>query len=308
LLARWSLTISGVGEERLSRYLQTPQGTLLLKRLSDGPEGAVIILQQAEAVMRRLPENGIPRAQLAAEVLGDAHALDNNKPAATIVLAAWRQTVERPIEDKALDEKERIRDKWASAGVLVNELAKPALFLNLPFTERDASLPLGEPEYISLRHLIRNPPSWNLNKRRVFVCENANLLAIIADQLGKNCPPVICTDGMPGAAQRKLLSQVSAAGATILYHGDFDWAGIVIGNYVMREFDALPWRFGATEYILAAASAARPGLILEEPQVVASWDEGLVPAMQKHGISIAEEAVAKLLVDDLRQAAAIAPE
>jgi uncharacterized protein (TIGR02679 family) len=246
----------------------------------------------------------MPRAQLAAEVLGDAHAMDNGKPAATIVLAAWRQTVERPAEDKALDERERIRDKWASAGVLVNELAKPALFLNLPFAERDEAVPLGEPEYISLRRLLRNPPSWNVEGRDVFVCENANLLAIIADRLGKDCPPLICTDGMPAAAQRKLMSQMSAAGASMAYHGDFDWAGIVIGNYVMREFKALPWRYGAAEYALAAATAARPGLILEEPQVVATWDGGLVPAMKEHGIAIAEEAVAASLIDDLQKVAA----
>jgi uncharacterized protein (TIGR02679 family) len=304
LIARWSLTFASVGEERLGRYLRTPQGMLLVKRLSESPESAVLILRQAEAVMRRLPEKGMPRAQLAAEVLGDAHAMDNGKPAATIVLAAWRQTVERPAEDKALDERERIRDKWASAGVLVNELAKPALFLNLPFAERDEAVPLGEPEYISLRRLLRNPPSWNVEGRDVFVCENANLLAIIADRLGKDCPPLICTDGMPAAAQRKLMSQMSAAGASMAYHGDFDWAGIVIGNYVMREFKALPWRYGAAEYALAAATAARPGLILEEPQVVATWDGGLVPAMKEHGIAIAEEAVAASLIDDLQKVAA----
>jgi hypothetical protein len=49
----------------------------------------------------------------------------------------------------------------------------------------------------------------------VFVCENPNIAAIAADRLG-------------------------AAGARLLYHGDFDWAGLVIANFVMREFGAEP--------------------------------------------------------------------
>jgi hypothetical protein len=34
---------------------------------------------------------------------------------------------------------------------------------------------------------------------------------------------------MPSAAQQTLLAQLAAAGARLRYHGDFDWAGLVIG-------------------------------------------------------------------------------
>ena len=42
-------------------------------------------------MLQRLPANGITRSQLAADALGDAHALDNGQAAATLVLAVWRQ-------------------------------------------------------------------------------------------------------------------------------------------------------------------------------------------------------------------------
>jgi len=38
---------------------------------------------------------------------------------------------------------------------------------------------------------------------------------------------------MLAAAQRTLLMQLRRAGATLRYHGDFDWPGIAIGNVVM---------------------------------------------------------------------------
>jgi uncharacterized protein (TIGR02679 family) len=72
---------------------------------------------------------------------------------------------------------------------------------------------------------VTPPPTWHVARRDVFVCENPNMA---------------CTDGMPSAAQQTLLAQLAAAGARLRYHGDFDWAGLVIGNFLMREFGAEP--------------------------------------------------------------------
>jgi uncharacterized protein (TIGR02679 family) len=133
----------------------------------------------------------------------------------------------------------------------------------------------------------------------VYVCENANLLAIAADQCGSKCAPIVCTDGMPAAAQRVMLRQLAAAGGRLHYHGDFDWAGVRIGNYVMRECGARPWRFDASDYLAAVAQAPRPGLVLAGPEAEASWDEALTVAMRKHQLSIAEESLADVLLQDL---------
>ena len=43
-----------------------------------------------------------------------------------------------------------------------------------------------------------------------------NIVSIAADRLGAACAPLVCTDGMPAAAQRVLLKQLSDAGAKLL--------------------------------------------------------------------------------------------
>jgi len=314
LEAVWSEVSGGCRHPGLAEFLQAPAGMGLLKRLSNrDPEAAARLRRRAEAVLERLPANGVARAQLAANVLGDAHALDSGQATATVVLAVWRQVIapaweveEAPPDSRHQSEMpyemrdERTRDVWARAGVLVNELARPAMFLNLPtLDDGNRAQALGEPGYASLRSLVRSPPRWAVAGRSVFVCENPNLLAIAADQLGPRCAAMVCTDGMPAAAQHALLTQLARAGACLRYHGDFDWPGLRIGNHVMRQCGAQPWRFGAVEYAASVQSAASTGHPLEGPAAIASWDEALTSAMQTYQLAIAEEGVAASLLQDL---------
>jgi uncharacterized protein (TIGR02679 family) len=104
---------------------------------------------------------------------------------------------------------------------------------------------------------------------------------------------------MPAAAQRTLLQQLTGVGAKLRYHGDFDWAGITIGNYVIREYGATPWRFGKVEYETAGTQRHSPGHRLNGTEVMASWDCELAPCMRATRIAIAEEAVAGVLLEDL---------
>lgn len=311
LRAGWSKAISVATHLDLSGLLQTPFGVGLLKRLSNSdPEVAARLCSQADTVLKLLPAKGTTRAQLAAKSLGDAHALDTGQAVATLVLAVWRKisldqhaNEETPtLENDGVRElgEDRIRDIWAKAGILVNELARPALFLNLHVTgNQTLSFSSGEPNYASLRFLLRSDPLWDVRGRNIYVCENPNLLAIAADKLGMNCAPMVCTEGMPAAAQRVLLQQLVIAGGRLHYHGDYDWPGLRIGNHVMREFGAVPWRFDAKEYLAAVARAPRPGFALTGPDVYASWDEALTAAMRVHDLAIAEESLADELLQDL---------
>jgi hypothetical protein len=72
-----------------------------------------------------------------------------------------------------------------------------------------------------------------------------------------------------------------------------------IANYVMRGFGAVPWRFGATDYEAALRTAPSLEHSLKGKPVQASWDAALTAAMQHHRISIAEEALAASLLQDL---------
>ena len=180
--------------------------------------------------------------------------------------------------------------------MLVNELARPALFLNLPGC---AALASGEPGYLSLRTLMRSTPGWEVAARDVYVCENPNLVAIAADALGEYCAPLVCTDGMPAAAQRTLLAQLARAGARLRYHGDFDWPGIAIANSVIDAFGAVPWRFEAVDFRAALDQNPETTRALGGNPVLSRWDGALTEAMLVHGRAIDEEALAASLLPDL---------
>ena len=292
--SQWQQVIESCEHAGLRSALQTPIGLGLLKRLCASlPDAGAGLARDADGVLRRLPAQGIPLAQLAAAALGDAHALDAGSPVGTLVIAALRHRVAADDEMSG----ERARDQWAAAGVLVNELARPALALNLPGL---AGVEPGEPAYLSLRGLMRSPPAWAVIGRPVFVCENPNLLAIAADRLGPRCAPLVCTDGMPAAAQRTLLTQLRTAGATLHYHGDFDWPGLRIGNHMVSEHGAKLWRFSATDYREAVLGAPRPGRRLDAADVIALWDDSLAETMSAERLAIDEEALAEVLLRDLQ--------
>ncbi|WP_367025750.1 TIGR02679 family protein [Methylococcus sp. ANG] len=298
LQTQWTALRGRCDDARLSALLELPRGMALVKRLARHPAAAGQLLDAAQAVVRALPAAGMPRSRLAAEVLGDAHGLDPGRPVASIVLAALRRNADAP-EDVAGAE-DNVRDLWAQAGVMVNELSRPALFLNLPAGDASFRIPApGEPGYVSLRTLLRQPPAWQVAGRDIHVCENPNLVAIVADALGADAAPLVCTDGMPAAAQRTLLLQLAAAGACLHYHGDFDWPGLAIGNWVMRACGARPWRFGVADYLAALRDVPVRGRALGPESVDADWDDGLGPAMREHGRAVDEEAVAAMLVRDL---------
>lgn len=291
--SQWQQLVEDCEHPGLRSALQTSIGLGLLKRLCHSrSEAGARLIRDADRVLQRLPAAGIPRAQLAVAALGDAHALDAGSPVGTLVLTALRHGAAADLDG------ERARELWAAAGVLVNELARPALALNLP---GPTGANPGEPAYLSLRRLLRSPPAWAVMGRPVFVCENPNLLAIAADQLGPNCAPLVCTDGMPAAAQRVLLVQLRAAGATLHYHGDFDWPGLRIGNQMVREHAARPWCFSTADYHAAVAGAPRPGRPLDDAAVSALWDDTLADAMLAERLAIDEEGLADVLLDDLRR-------
>jgi len=294
----WNALRASIEDPRLRALVDDPVGGSLLKRFSGSDaERAARLLEMTSRVIARLPAAGRPLAQLAAAELGDAHALDVGRPVATLVLRAFGL-------DQSPLEGERSRDQWARLGITVNELAAPVLCLNLPASGSAVAANVsriaaasGEPVPLTLRMLLRDPPAWDVHERVVYVCENPSILSIAADRLGTECAPLICTSGMPAAAQQVLLRQVAGRGARLAYHGDFDWAGIRIGNFVMRELQATPWCFSTRDYEVACSGVT--GQLAEGERVEALWDEQLAGAMGVHGKAVHEEAVVEVLIGDL---------
>lgn len=300
----WRAVFTGVREQAtglgLAEWLDELEATGLLKRLTrHDMDRARDLLDQALRVVAALPGRGRPLSTLAATMLGDAHALDQGRPLATLVKKA---AVIIGGGEEA-DSPESDREIWAGVGVLVGgALTSTVLVLNLPAggeTMTGQMLgPLretGQPGYLTLRQLVQDAPHWHCRGSRVYICENPAVVAEAAERLGPRSAPLICTHGQPGAAVVTLLRQLNDAGAELLYHGDFDWPGIRIGNAIMRRFNARPWRFDAAAY----RAARHTGNLLTGTPVPACWDEALMPLMEACNHQLEEEQVIDDLLDDL---------
>lgn len=311
----WRRAVDGVRDAGLQALVSAADGVGLVKRLSrSDPAQAATLLERAEQVLARLPAHGTPLARLAADTLGDAHALDPGQPVAALVLSACRsrEIGGAAAEEDAVTERDDAtrpepatrRAQWARVGVAVNELAAPALVLNLhargasPAARLvNAAAEAAAPVHLSLRALLLHAPDWAVSGGVVHVCENPTVVAVAADALGASCRPLVCTDGMPAAAQQTLLNQLAAAGVGLRYHGDFDWPGIVIGNFLVHKHGAVAWRFFACDY-----RAARVEVELSlhgERAVEAVWDSELAAAMMERGVAVHEERVVDTLLTDL---------
>jgi len=255
----------------------------------------------AARVLERLPANGIALAVLANDVLGDSHALDTGRPVASLVLAAIRSL------DASLEPTQgtTARQLWECVGIALDELSSTVLVHALPYSTRaqsatTATTPLTAltalPHYLTLQQLDRlNLFEDNLSGIEIFVCENPSVVAAAAHVTSA---PLVCVRGQPSAATVRLLTQLVSAGATLRYHGDFDWGGVRIANGLFRRFGFTPWRFSAIDYqLLAGAGSAQ----LQGKPVLAEWDPNLTEAMTEFRIKIEEEAVLGDLILDLSE-------
>ncbi|MER7927957.1 TIGR02679 family protein [Streptomyces sp. NPDC096057] len=266
----------------------------LVRRLARTPQAAKVLLTEAAAALRTLPADpAVSLPAFAATALGDAHALDDGTPLATIVLSGIRALTGFPDGNGA----EWRREAWASAGLLRDALSSTVLTLGLRGTPTLGWMTdAGEPAVLTLRQLTHNPPSTT--PRVVYVCENPTVLATAADTHGPTCPPLICLQGQPSAAALTLLRHLHSHGSTLRYHGDFDWGGLRIAGALLRRVPWQPWHYTAADYrtAVAATSLAPP---LTGTPADAAWDPELAVALGELGVRIEEETVLDILLADL---------
>ncbi|MGI8874506.1 MAG: TIGR02679 family protein [Egibacteraceae bacterium] len=287
------------GHTALGGWLDGVRADGLLRRLAGGDAAmGRRLLDQAVAVAVCLPADGVALAELAARATGDSHGLDAGAPLGTLAVRAAAAVGGVSAWDGARGR----RDAWAAAGVLCDELSAPVLALNLPTapttntgaTTRALAVhaEAGEPYRLSTRQLLRDPPA--LRAAIVFVCENPTVLAAAANRLGAASAPLVCVEGHVRTAARLLLERLSAAGARLVYHGDFDWAGLRIATTVIAGHGARPWRLSTADYLAAPAGRALRGAPAD-----ACWDARLAPAMARAGHTVHEEQVLADLLADL---------
>ncbi|MFF4825764.1 TIGR02679 family protein [Streptomyces sp. NPDC001312] len=266
-----------------------------IRRLARTPHAAHTLLGDAAQALRGLPADpALSLPAFAARVLGDAHALDDGTPLATLVLSGIRALTGFPDGSGA----EWRREAWASAGLLKDALSSTVLTLGLRGTlALDWTADRGEPTVLTLRQLTRTPP--RTAPTVVYICENPTVLATAADTHGPVCPPLVCLQGQPSAAALTLLRHLEAHGSALLYHGDFDWGGLRIATALLRRVPWRPWRYTAGDYRRAAATATALAPPLTGTPTTAEWDPDLGPALSELGVRIEEETVLDDLMADL---------
>lgn len=233
----------------------------------------------------------LPLPAVAAQLFGDAHALDPDTPLGILLDDAIG----------TLCGSTDSRDAWQSFGVQLDTVNSSALTYMLPGaagTAADAARQMAEPLRVTHRMLTRG---FGLDVQHgdvVWVCENPAIVSLAADYLGHACQPLVCLDGMPAAVTRLLLANLRTHGAELRVHADFDYGGIAITTHVTSRLGSHPWRMGREDY-LAVLDA--PSTELRQTISATPWDADLAHAMNVHRRAIHEEAIYESLLADLRR-------
>lgn len=261
---------------------------------------AVEIMSDAAKVLAHVTEGESvlrSRVDLGARLLGDSHALDEDRLQHLIVLRGLAAAAGTSLPAAAEDR----RALWKSFGIEPDLVSSTCLTLGLrPAGDDPVSVRLrtasaaGDPLHLTGWDLRRWTPS-QLPKRSVLICENPRVLEAIAES-SRGDTPVVCTSGEPNMVVLAVLEQLAAAGCDLRYHGDFDWPGIAIANRLIRRFTVEPWLMTAADYE-AGVSLRSPALI--GPQVEPLWDTDLAAALRHRGVAVHEEAVLDPLLSAL---------
>lgn len=246
----------------------------------------------------------IGRGELAFQITGSAHGLDDDTLLARLVLRAL--TLADGEDPTARLSPERRRALWRGVGVLTDEVSSTVLTLGLaPFgngwreTWLRSRAAAGEEVHLTLRDLRRI--HWQLPESTlVSVCENPRVLEATMDAGAR--APLVCTAGSAALVTISLLRQLVEGGATLRYHGDFDWPGIELANRIHETLPVAPWRMHTSDYEETVRIAGARGSVLQPLSghpVEACWDAELAPTMQALGVTVHEESSIQLLVEDL---------
>jgi uncharacterized protein (TIGR02679 family) len=250
-----------------------------------------------EVLTRVLTEDHPPigQAELASEITGDAHGLDDGSPAAALVLRAVACALGTAPAASAAER----RGLWQRVGVSTDEISGTVITWALrppgpdPWSAmmRDRA-DLGLVTHLTV-HELQRASGLTRAGDVIHACENPQVLQRLAAAGVER--PVACFSGNPAAAGMALLAR-----ATVHYHGDFDWPGIAIARRVFGR-GAHPWRFGRKDYVEAVGRLpADNRLGLSGRAEATPWDEGLSAAMMAADVAVHEEAIIDVLLADLR--------
>jgi uncharacterized protein (TIGR02679 family) len=262
-------------------------------------QGHSEILGLATSVLEQLPAGPEPAtavlSALALAVTGDEHGLSDGPLAALVLKAlAIREGVPAPATAEA------VQALWSAAGLVGDDLASQVLVLNL----RSGGEPTGrwlteaaeagQPFRLTLRQLTSSVVlPWALD---IFVCASSALVRAAADELGAQCPALVCTEGEPSVACSRLLQAAVSSGSAVHWHADFSWPGLRSTATAIRRLGARPWQMAASDYQAALGSGGEPLRGRPEPS---DWDPRLAEMMQRAGRCVGEDRMLASLLPEL---------
>lgn len=238
-------------------------------------------------------------AELAGQVTGDAHGLDDGRLAGSLVLRAAAAATGTPVPSTAAQR----RAVWASVAVTSDMVSGTVLIWQLrpQGTGRWEAMmreraDLGLVTHLTLQELRAAPAALRC-RGPVFACENPQVLQAAAR--AGSAAALLCFAGNPASAGLLLLERLVASYVRVAYHGDFDWPGIAIAGRLMRR-GALPWRMAAADYEAALEGLrADSRLELTGTAVATPWDPELSFSMRASGVAVHEESLLDTLLRDL---------
>ena len=267
----------------------------ILTRLPAAKATAVLSVT-VQVLARVLDEACAPAglAELASEITGDAHGLDDGSPAAALVLRAVAFAVDVPPAGPAAER----RELWQRVGVSTDEVSGTVITwaLRPPGRDRWSAMmreraDLGLVTHLTV-HELQRAGTLTRPGEVIHACENPQVLQRLAAAGVER--PVACFSGNPAAAGMALLAR-----AGVRYHGDFDWPGIAIARRIF-ERGARPWVFGRDDYVAAVDRLPTESRLALSGRIEATpWDEELCAAMRKAGVAVHEEAIVDVLRADL---------
>lgn len=249
------------------------------------PEGSRRLVRATRQVVERIqatadgPDQAC-RVDLAADLLGDAHALD------------WgtreSQAVTRAL---AILFGGNGREAWERAGVNLDRVSAPVLSWGLTSSASrllNEASELGVPLHLSLLALRRYPvvvaPGTD-----ILVTENPRMVEAACER--RTPYPVVALNGNPSTAARLLLDQLLSSGAVLRYHGDFDSAGIRICASMYR-LGLRPWLMDSAAYLAAVGEAESRGASLpvdSHRSPPTPWDTTLQELFDQRRLVVHEE-------------------
>lgn len=279
-------------------------GRVAENELDDVARRAAAVLARLVLDPDRSPRTWTSRAELAVRFGGGAHLLDSGMTLSRVVLRA--ATLAHGVEAPG-NERDR-RKLWELCGVTLDAVSATALCWALPLAGSDewsqgirGRTALGLPAQLTHLDLGAAPEHLVDAGTTVAVCENPRVLEAAVQEGIRH--PLVCVSGHPSTVVVELLHRLGANGATLRYHGDFDWAGLTIARSLWKHHGAGLWRMAAADYREAVnlASAERIDLpTLTGESTEAPWDPELPELMSTAGRAIEEEVVLPDLLADLR--------